>query len=38
MYEIQLFGRLEVRTRGVRLTGDDLGGPRARHILATGRP
>ncbi|WP_305789143.1 AfsR/SARP family transcriptional regulator [Symbioplanes lichenis] len=34
MYEIQLFGRLEVRTRGVRLTGDDLGGARARHILA----
>jgi DNA-binding SARP family transcriptional activator len=34
MYEIQLFGRLEVRTRGVRLTGDDFGGVQSRHILA----
>jgi DNA-binding SARP family transcriptional activator len=34
MYEIQLFGRLEVRTRGVRLTGGDFGGDQPRHILA----
>jgi len=34
MYEIQLFGRLEVRTRGVRLTGRDFGGIKPRHILA----
>ena len=34
MYEIQLFGRLEVRTRGVRLTGRDFGGVKPRHILA----
>jgi DNA-binding SARP family transcriptional activator len=34
MYEIQLFGRLEVRTRGVRLTGRDFGGLKPRHILA----
>lgn len=34
MYEIQLFGPVEVRTRGVRLSGDDLGGVRPRHILA----
>jgi DNA-binding SARP family transcriptional activator len=34
MYEIQLFGRLEVRTRGVRLTGHDFGGDKPRHILA----
>jgi DNA-binding SARP family transcriptional activator len=34
MYEIQLFGPLEVRTRGVRLSGDDLGGDLPRHILA----
>ncbi|HET6531241.1 MAG TPA: hypothetical protein VFH03_11615 [Actinoplanes sp.] len=34
MYDIQLFGRLEVRTRGVRLTGGDFGGVRPRHILA----
>jgi len=34
MYEIQLFGPLEVRTRGVRLSGDDLGGDAPRHILA----
>jgi DNA-binding SARP family transcriptional activator len=34
MYEIQLFGPLEVRTRGVRLTGDDFGGVTPRNILA----
>jgi DNA-binding SARP family transcriptional activator len=34
MYEIQLFGRLEVRTRGVRLSGRDFGGAKPRHILA----
>ncbi|MBB4766060.1 BTAD domain-containing putative transcriptional regulator [Amorphoplanes digitatis] len=34
MYEIQLFGRLEVRTRGVRLTGQDFGGEKPRQILA----
>ncbi|OJF09842.1 AfsR/SARP family transcriptional regulator [Couchioplanes caeruleus] len=34
MYEIQLFGRLEVRTRGVRLSGEDLGGAEPRQILA----
>jgi len=34
MYEIQLFGRLEVRTRGVRLAGRDFGGVKPRHILA----
>jgi DNA-binding SARP family transcriptional activator len=34
MYEIQLFGPLEVRTRGVRLSGADLGGDAPRHILA----
>ncbi|WP_067496955.1 helix-turn-helix domain-containing protein [Actinoplanes sp. TFC3] len=34
MYEIQLFGRLEVRTRGVRLTGSDLGDAHAQQILA----
>lgn len=34
MYEIQLFGPLEVRTRGVRLSGSDLGGNAPRHILA----
>jgi DNA-binding SARP family transcriptional activator len=34
MYEIQLFGRVEVRTRGVRLAGRDFGGMRPRHILA----
>ena len=34
MYDIQLFGRLEVRTRGVRLAGDDFGGDRPRHLLA----
>jgi DNA-binding SARP family transcriptional activator len=34
MYEIQLFGQLEVRTRGVRLAGRDFGGVKPRHILA----
>jgi two-component SAPR family response regulator len=34
MYEIQLFGRVQVRTRGVRLAGRDFGGVRPRHILA----
>jgi DNA-binding SARP family transcriptional activator len=34
MYEIRLFGRLEVRTRGVRLAGRDFGGVKPRHILA----
>ena len=34
MYDIQLFGRLEVRTRGVRLAGHDFGGVKPRHILA----
>ena len=34
MYDIQLFGRLEVRTRGVRLSGRDFGGIKPRHILA----
>ncbi|MEV4706518.1 hypothetical protein [Actinoplanes sp. NPDC049316] len=34
MYEIQLFGPLEVRTRGVRLSGADFGGDAPRHILA----
>ena len=34
MYDIQLFGRLEVRTRGVRLSGRDFGGTKPRHILA----
>ena len=34
MYEIQLFGRIEVRTRGVRLAGRDFGGVKPRHILA----
>jgi DNA-binding SARP family transcriptional activator len=34
MHEIQLFGQLEVRTRGVRLSGRDFGGVKPRHILA----
>ncbi|WP_229073032.1 hypothetical protein [Actinoplanes sp. DH11] len=34
MFDIQLFGRLEVRTRGIRLGGDDFGGERPRHLLA----
>ena len=34
MYEIRMFGGLEVRTRGVRLARHDFGGMRERHILA----
>ena len=34
MFDIQLFGRLEVRTRGVCLVGEDFGGDRPRHLLA----
>ncbi len=34
MFEIQLFGRFEVRTRGIRLSGADFGGDRPRHLLA----
>jgi DNA-binding SARP family transcriptional activator len=34
MYDIQLFGRVQVRTRGIRLAGRDFGGVKPRHILA----
>jgi DNA-binding SARP family transcriptional activator len=34
MYDIRLFGRLEVRTRGIRLVGRDFGGAQPRHVLA----
>jgi hypothetical protein len=34
MFDIQLFGRVEVRTRGVRLSGADFGGDGPRHLLA----
>jgi hypothetical protein len=34
MYDIQLFGRIEVRTRGIRLAGEDFGGDRPRQLLA----
>jgi DNA-binding SARP family transcriptional activator len=34
MYEIRLFGPLQVRTRGIRLAGNDFGGDKPRHILA----
>ncbi|GIF00326.1 hypothetical protein [Paractinoplanes rishiriensis] len=34
MFDIQLFGRIEVRTRGVRLSRGDFGGVRPRHLLA----
>ena len=34
MFDIQLFGRIEVRTRGIRLVGADFGGDRPRHLLA----
>jgi DNA-binding SARP family transcriptional activator len=34
MFDIQLFGRIEVRTRGVRLSGADFGGDQPRHLLA----
>ncbi|HEY0001121.1 MAG TPA: hypothetical protein VGB74_11755 [Actinoplanes sp.] len=34
MFDIQLFGRVEVRTRGIRLVGTDFGGDRPRRLLA----
>ena len=34
MFDIQLFGHLEVRTRGICLVGKDFGGDRPRHLLA----
>ena len=34
MFDIQLFGRVEVRTRGIRLVDTDFGGDRPRHLLA----
>lgn len=34
MFDIQLFGRVEVRTRGIRLVGSDFGGDGPRHLLA----
>jgi hypothetical protein len=34
MFDIQLFGRVEVRTRGLRLSGADFGGEGPRHLLA----
>jgi hypothetical protein len=34
MFDIQLFGRVEVRTRGECLAGADFGGDRPRHLLA----
>ena len=34
MFDIQLFGRMEVRTRGLRLSGSDFGGDRPRRLLA----
>ena len=34
MFDIQLFGPVEVRTRGVVLAGTDFGGDHPRHILA----
>jgi DNA-binding SARP family transcriptional activator len=34
MYEIRLFGPLQVRTRGIRLAGHDFGGDEPRRILA----
>ncbi|GAA0530871.1 hypothetical protein GCM10010172_09460 [Paractinoplanes ferrugineus] len=34
MFDIQLFGRVEVRTRGERLAGRDFGGDRSRRLLA----
>jgi hypothetical protein len=34
MFDIQLFGRLEARTRGECLAGDDFGGDRPRHLFA----
>ncbi|MBM2618690.1 hypothetical protein JIG36_24330 [Actinoplanes sp. LDG1-06] len=34
MFDIQLFGRVEVRTRGILLAGTDFGGDHPRRILA----
>ncbi|WP_127504509.1 hypothetical protein [Actinoplanes solisilvae] len=34
MFDIQLFGPVEVRTRGVVLAGTDFGGDQPRHLLA----
>src|SRR4051812_35542649 len=34
MFDIQLFGRVEVRTRGERFSGGDFGGDRPRLLLA----
>ena len=34
MFDIQLFGRVEVRTRGERLSGADFGGDGPRRLLA----
>ncbi|MEU8814639.1 hypothetical protein [Actinoplanes sp. NPDC048796] len=34
MFDIQLFGRVEVRTRGILLVGPDFGGDRQRHLFA----
>ena len=34
MFDIQLFGPVEVRTRGVVLAGTDFGGDHPRHLLA----
>ncbi|GGN68059.1 hypothetical protein GCM10010112_32020 [Actinoplanes lobatus] len=34
MFDIQLFGPIEVRTRGIVLSGEDFGGARPRHLLA----
>jgi hypothetical protein len=34
MFDIQLFGPVQVRTRGVVLAGTDFGGDQPRHLLA----
>jgi hypothetical protein len=34
MFDIQLFGRIEARTRGILLVGPDFGGDRPRHLFA----
>ena len=34
MFDIQLFGRVEVRTRGISLVGSDFGGDGPRRLLA----
>ena len=34
MFDIQLFGPVEVRTRGILLAGSDFGGDRPRQLLA----